>query len=94
MIIQTINLHEFRDAFKNYGRENQYTYDGLEVLFDYLDEFDTELDVIAICCDFTEDTIHNIAIIYGIEEHEVMDYLNDNYIVCGQTDTTIIYGDF
>ena len=53
---QTINLHQFRQAFKDMDRDNHFSYEGLEVLFDYLEECDSELelDVIAICCDFSQ----------------------------------------
>jgi len=57
---KTINLQNFRQAFKDYNRENNFSYEGLEALFDYLNnlEDDTgsaiELDVIAICCDYNE----------------------------------------
>ena len=55
-MIQTINLSQFRDAFYQMGRGEQFSYKALEVIFDYLEEFDDsmELDVIAICCDFEE----------------------------------------
>jgi hypothetical protein len=56
---QTINKSQFVDAFATMGRENQFTYGGKSALFDYLEstEEDTgevELDVIALCCEFTE----------------------------------------
>jgi hypothetical protein len=57
---QTINLHQFRDAFRDYDRQNNFTYEGLAALFDWLEELDdscgteSKLDVIALCCDFTE----------------------------------------
>ena len=59
MIIQTVNLYQFRDAFQSIRPDN-FSYQGLEALFDYLEQLsdDTgepiELDVIAICCDFSE----------------------------------------
>jgi len=57
---QTVNLYDFREAFKNHGRQEQFSYDGLEALFDHLEEYeestgeDVELDVIAFCCEYTE----------------------------------------
>ena len=56
---QTVNLHGFMGDF-NSIRPDNFSYDGLEALYNYLLslEEDTgseiELDVIAICCDFTE----------------------------------------
>jgi hypothetical protein len=54
-----ITREQFFEAFKNYGREDNFSRDGLSALFDYLelleeDTGDIELDVIALCCDFTE----------------------------------------
>jgi secreted PhoX family phosphatase len=57
---RTITKSGFRDAFHNMDREDQFSYDGLGALFDWLEEMeqgtDTEmkLDVIALCCEFTE----------------------------------------
>ena len=68
----TINLHQFRDAFYRMGRKTNFSYEGLEILFEYLEELEEgtdqeiELDVIALCCDFSEDTPENIGEAYGI----------------------------
>ena len=56
---RTINEYEFRQAFKDMDRDN-FSYDGYRALYEFLDEICSsddkgfELDVIAICCDFTE----------------------------------------
>jgi hypothetical protein len=55
-----VNSSDFQDAFVKMGRENNFTYEAREALFNYYEtlEEDTgeqmELDVIAICCDWTE----------------------------------------
>ena len=55
-----VNFSDFCDAFNGHGRENQFTYEGKRALFDYLEELeadmveDIELDVIALCCEYTE----------------------------------------
>jgi len=56
---QTVYLSDFRDAFQRMDRGEQFSYEGLETLYDYLEECDEdmELDVIAICCDFSECSI-------------------------------------
>jgi hypothetical protein len=57
---QTINKCDFHDAFKSMGRENQFSYEGLDALYDYLEQYEEdtgekiELDVIALCCEYTE----------------------------------------
>jgi hypothetical protein len=73
----TINLHQFRDAFYRMNRKTNFSYGGLEILFEYLEELEEgtgqeiELDVIALCCDFSEDTPENIGEAYGIPMDDV-----------------------
>ena len=56
----TVTLSDFRDAFNTYNRKDSFSYEGYEALYnnllEYEDSCDTEmeLDVIALCCDFTE----------------------------------------
>ena len=58
-IKQTVTESDFRDAFQAIRPDN-FTYEGLGALYEYLEELsedtgeDIELDVIAICCDYTE----------------------------------------
>jgi hypothetical protein len=57
---QTVQEQDFLDAFRAYGRAAQFTRAGLIALFDYLEELEgdtgeeQELDVIALCCDWSE----------------------------------------
>ena len=59
-IVKTIDLYDFRRAFADYNRADQFSYEGLDALFDWLEELsedtDTpyELDVIGLCCEFSE----------------------------------------
>jgi hypothetical protein len=103
----TVNFHQFYQAFVDYGRSDQFTYDGLGVLFDYLEQLEDdlgeeiELDVIGLCCEFSEDTPEEIADNYGIDLSEfdddeekmqaVIEYLQDQTAVAGETDKTIVY---
>ena len=56
---QTINEYDFRRAFEQL-RPDQFSYQGLGALFDYFEELEDgigeeiELDVIGICCEYTE----------------------------------------
>ena len=100
-MIQTIYLNDFRNAFQAAGRGEQFTYDGLGVLFDYLEEFEQdtgeqiELDIIALCCEYAESTPEEIAGDYDLGEHQdPLNYLYANTMVCGTTDDTIIYLQF
>ena len=59
MIYTEINKNEFVDSFKNNeARKYQFSYDALLILYDYYEELseeeDISLDVVAICCEFTE----------------------------------------
>lgn len=55
-----VSKSDFRDAFKRMGRENNFGYDGLGALYDFIEELysgtgtESELDVIALCCEFNE----------------------------------------
>lgn len=77
-IVQSINnVSQFREAFRLAGRMDQFSYEGLEVLFDYLDNLseDTgepiELDVVALCCDYYEASIEELIDNYNIDLSEV-----------------------
>lgn len=66
---QSISQSQFIDAFRDYGREDNFSYDGLCALYDMLEECcpDFELDVIAICCDFCEyDSFEELANDYDV----------------------------
>jgi predicted ArsR family transcriptional regulator len=105
----TVSVYDFREAFRQAGREN-FSYEALGLMFDYFEELEEdigneiELDVVAICCDYTEDDAVSIAGNYDIDitdmdEDEaleaVQDYLNNNTSVVGTTSTgSIVYADF
>ena len=108
----TVNLYDFRREFESI-RPNNFSYEGLSILFDYLEELgdscgeEMELDVIAICCDFSEDHFSDVAANYDIdlsdcdgdEDQElqaVIDHLNDRGAgYCGVTDEkTIVYQNY
>ena len=69
--MHTIITHaaEFRGIFRAYGRADQFSYEALGLLFDYFEDNapDMELDVIAVCCDYAEESIDVIAQSYGID---------------------------
>ena len=100
---QTITPSAFRDAFRAAGRADQFSYHALGMLFDYFDDVDPdhELDVIAICCAFSEDMPAYIADQYdvdvdGLDDGEVLDavleYLGEKTQVIGVTDAgAVVY---
>lgn len=107
---QTVNFSDFVDAFRAYDRYDQFGYQALMVVFEYLEELEEstgqelELDVVAICCDYATDNWENIAENYSIDlsglddeeekQEAVIEYLNENTIVLGQTDCEIVYQAF
>lgn len=104
---QTVNKSQFRDAFRAMGRGDQFTYDALGMLFDHFEDAapDAELDVIAICCGYSEDEPRHIAENYGVatggmDDGQVLDavleYLGDNSLVVGVTDAggVVYYSEF
>ena len=70
---QTVNLQAFRDAFHRMGRKDQFSYEGLDILFNYLKDWEQdtgekiELDVIALCCNYAESTIDDLISDYDID---------------------------
>jgi hypothetical protein len=84
-IINTVNLHDFRDAFRNAGRGSNFTHEGLEVLFEHLECLSEdlgepiELDVIGLCCQYSEDTPEDIAEQYDIDLPERGNWMDDDY---------------
>ena len=74
---QTVSLYDFERAFKDFDRDN-FSYDGLKALFEYLEEYEDdtgeelELDVIALCCDYTEyDSLKDFNDDYGTKYSEI-----------------------
>ena len=53
---KNITQSEFTSEFHHAGRGKQFSHAALLALYDYLEEInpDTELDVVSICCDFSE----------------------------------------
>jgi len=97
---QSVDLHDFRREFESHGRAEQFSYEAQEIIFNYLEELgddigeEVELDVIAICCDYSEEHYTDIASNYNIDLSEaegdgdaefelVMTHLNDNTSVLG-----------
>ena len=73
---KTISFYEFQNEFQD-CRPDNFSYDGLKALFDYLEDLaddcdiEMELDVIAICCGFSEyDSAMEAAKNYNFEPDE------------------------
>lgn len=76
----TVSKHDFREAFRTLRPDN-FSYEGLGELFDYVEELENdtgmaeiELDVIAFCVDFSEyESLEEINADYPDENFEDWD---------------------
>jgi hypothetical protein len=57
---QSVNLNDFCDAWRNHGRNDSFTHEGKRALFGWIEQIDeecgteTELDVVALDCGYSE----------------------------------------
>jgi hypothetical protein len=104
----TVSRYDFERAFFDADRKENFSYEGLNLLFDYMEEYEErageiELDVIALCCDYCEETeegiIENYSIdMEGVEEDErttvVREYLEYHTTVVGETASGFVFACF
>lgn len=88
-----IYLSDFMEAFDDHGRDDQFSPAALEALFEFFEELEdetgelVELDVIDICCSFTEyDSPQDCANEFGLnadgmDNEEVIDLIRDHTLV-------------
>ena len=76
---KTINVNEFRAEFDIKGRGDSFSYEGLGALYEVLMELGSnKLDVIGLCCEFSEDEPESFLEAYEVESVEE---LRDNTLV-------------
>lgn len=109
-IVQTLNVSQFRDAFMQSSRKDQFSYDALTAIFEYLEEFSdstgepVELDIVGICCEWSEMTWKDIALYYGVDLSqctddderigEVEDFLSQNTQYAEASEGTFVFIQF
>jgi len=89
---QTINFSDFKNAFDNL-RPNNFSVDALQIMFEYFEEYERdigeeiEFDPIGICCEYIEQSPHEIIHSYslekdidGMDQDEMIKYL-ENYLL-------------
>ena len=94
----TVNQSDFHNAFINYNRKENFSYEGRVALFESIEEFEDstgeemELDVIAICCEYTEyDSIRDFWQDYDKEDYPTIDDIEDaTQVIRFKTDSFII----
>ena len=96
-MIRTINQYDFIDAFRKMGREESFSYNGLVALYEYLEMLEDdlgqeiELDVIALCCEYTEyDNLEEFQADYGDEYETIEDIQNATTVIMIDDDSFII----
>jgi len=69
MFITINNANHLRDQFRDMGRQDQFSHEALGLLYGYIEDVnpDYELDVIAICCEYSEASIESIVADYSID---------------------------
>lgn len=83
-IVQTLSKSSFIDAFKQSSRKDQFSYEALKAIFDYLEEYSdstgepVELDIVAICCEWSEAHWSDIAREYSIDLNDFADDEDDD----------------
>lgn len=88
------------DRFKAYGRQDNFSYDGLRALHAYLEEMaesdgkPIELDVVALCCEYAE--YENLAAFQKeySDEYESIEDIEDITAVIRIDDERFIVGAF
>ena len=105
----TVTKYDFERAFADAGRKDQFSYEALDLLFEHIEQMESDngqeidLDVVAICCDYSEDTVSDIIANYsidveGMDDDEQVDavrgYLNDNTTLVGETSSGFVYTNF
>lgn len=71
MIVRAFDLYDFKDEFERYDRGDNFSDEALEELYNYYDDLGEpyELDVIEICCNWTE---------YENLEEYAKEYMNES----------------
>ena len=84
----TINFDGFERAFQRYGRGEQFSYEGLQALFEWLEDIESdmgeeqELDVIGLCCEFAEfENLKEFQDDYGTDYESIKDIENDTMVI-------------
>jgi hypothetical protein len=78
-MFQRVTLSDFIDAFRAHGREDQFSYEALDALFKYLEEYEEdtgepiELDVVGLCCEYEEADVDTIINNYGLDASDCKD---------------------
>tara|TARA_R100000657_G_C4655468_1_gene99481 strand:+ start:347 stop:655 length:309 start_codon:yes stop_codon:yes gene_type:complete len=100
---QTVDEYDFKNAFAA-RRPDNFTWGGLSALYDHLIELEhdtgveLELDVVALCCDFTEykdfNEIKEAYNVKGLTDDDVREWLGYNGWAIIEHDEGVITNNF
>jgi hypothetical protein len=110
MIMKTnVSMYDFERAFAE-CRPDSFSYEGLKAMFEWFEQLEDdmgeeiELDVIAICCEYTEyENLAEFQDNYGSEDYPDMESIqestmviqSDHYVPVGEvSDRSFIIQDF
>ena len=109
-IIKTVDFGYFVREFELSGRGRNFSHNGLRALFNYLEKLSEDtgsgykLDVICLCCDYSEDTWQEIAVNYNIDIdydqsdddkiNAVREYLENQTELVGENNGSFVYACF
>jgi hypothetical protein len=101
---QTVSFDMFMQAFEDFRRSSQFSFEALNVIFNYLEYSDPayELDVIGICCEFSESTVQELIAENDLDTSEdeeenrqmVRSFLNESTSIVGETADGFVYLQF
>ena len=90
----TVDESMFVARFDEMNRSENFSLAGRRALFQYIEDLESdageeiELDVIGLCCEFSEDTVENVLVEYDLESIED---LQDATTVIEVDKDTIVY---
>ena len=97
----TVNFTDFYNAFRDMDRQDQFSYSGKQALFNYLEQLgddigvQIELDVIALCCEYTEyEDLEEFHSVYNKEDYETIEDIEQVTTVIRIDDESFIIADF
>jgi hypothetical protein len=85
--------NDLQNEFRKYDRHNSFTSEGFNALFDLLNDLgeDYELDVIGVCCDFSQDDLESVLKNYSLGSFEE---LQDNTIAIMLNNGDVLYQNY
>lgn len=78
-IVLNVSETMFLETFRSMGRQEQFSYDAMRALYAYLEDMsddigqDVELDVVALCCEYTQESFDDVADNYSIDTSYAVD---------------------